>query len=194
MLSIYKDTDRYKLFDRTEQSSKIDQFLNLLKEPAVQTFLKTVIEATIATSDLKILKRLSKVEAMLGLLDEDLVEEEDRDSSLPARLKILEGEVNTLNTSIEPLYTPPMNLTTKTQKRACALIGKLRKNKKRFLTSSEIVHFLKHEISEELRITEDVCNPREVKKEVLEKAIELFPDIQLSKKQYGRREVRIYVS
>jgi hypothetical protein len=193
-LSSNIDTLGYKVFDRAEQKSKIDLFISLLKEPEIQSFLKVCVEGIIATSDLKILKRLSKVEASLGLLDECFIEEEDKASNLPARLEILEDKVNTFNSSFEPALEPPIKLTTKTQRRACALVNKLRQCKKRFLTSSEIIDFLRHEAPDDIRITEDIRNPREIKKEVIEKAAELFSDIQLSKKSHGRREVRILIS
>jgi|GEM_PF-4117543 len=106
----------------------------------------------------------------------------------------IENKVNTLTNSFEPNLAPQINLTTKTQKRACALVAYLRKSKKRFLKSSEIIAFLRNEAPENIRITDDIRNPREIKKEVLEKAVELFPDIQLNKSKHGRREVRILVS
>lgn len=161
-----------------------------MKDPDVQTFLKDFIDEAIATSDLKILKRLATVEQALGIEDYGDTEA----PTIPERLDKLEAKVNTPTFTLEPVLEPPMKPVTKTQKRACALVSKLRQCKKRFLTSSEIVTFLKHEVAEDIRIPVDTCNPREIKKEVLEKAVELFPDVQLSKKSHGRREVRILVS
>jgi hypothetical protein len=191
MLSCNSDTLGFKSFDCPVPNSKVSQLITLLKDPEVQSFLKTFIDAAIATSELKILKRLAATEQLLGI---DCDEGTSQAPTIPQKIIEIEDKVNTLTNSFEPVLEPQMNLTTKTQRRACALVSKLRKCKKRFLTSSEIVHFLKNEVTEDLRIPENTCNPREIKKEVLEKAAELFPDIQLSKKSHGRKEVRIRIS
>lgn len=183
MISSNSNSFAYNSFAQT----KVNDLISLLKDPDVQTFLKTFIDASIATSELNILKRITTIEEKLGII-------ESEGPTIDFRLSEIEAKVNTLPTSLEPVVEPPIRPVTKTQKRACALVSKLRKCKKRFLTSSEIVAFLKHEVSEDIKITEDTRNPREVKKEVIEKAAELFPDIQLSKKPHGRREVRILVS
>jgi hypothetical protein len=170
--------------------SKKEIFISLLKEPEVQSFLKTFIDSAIAQSELQILKRLAALEQVLGFD----VYDENQANSIPARLTKIEDRMNNPTLSLEPALESPIKPVTKTQKRACALVSKLRQCKKRFLTSSEIITFLKHEVPEDLRVTEDIRNPREIKREVLEKAIEIFPDVQLSKKSHGRREVRILVS
>jgi hypothetical protein len=113
MLSTYIDTDRYKVFDHTEQNDKITQLLTLLKDPEIQIFLKTFVEATIATSDLKILQRLSKVEAILGLLDKELLEDdEEQEPSIPTS-----DRVQKIDTTLKPelldrsLVLPSKNIT-----------------------------------------------------------------------------------
>lgn len=45
-----------------------------------------------------------------------------------------------------------------------------------FMNSNEIINFLKCELPEDLRLKEDIRNPRQVKKDILEKAIKLFSD------------------
>jgi hypothetical protein len=60
-----------------------------------------------------------------------------------------------------------------------------------FLSSREILTFLEHEIQKEYRAN-DVKNVRQVKKEVLEKAVEMYSNsVLLSQKKHGRKEVRI---
>jgi hypothetical protein len=58
------------------------------------------------------------------------------------------------------------------------------------LDSKEIVNYLKHGIDEHLRVKEGQ-NVRQIKKEVLNKVIQLFPNMFLDKKKQGRREVRL---
>jgi hypothetical protein len=61
----------------------------------------------------------------------------------------------------------------------------------KFLSSEEIVHFLKYEIDELYRVSEGQ-NVRQTKKEVLEKAVKLFHNnVFLSQKSHGRKNVRI---
>jgi len=61
---------------------------------------------------------------------------------------------------------------------------------KKFLSSKEIVNYLKYEIEDKLKVKEG-ANVRQTKKEVLEKVIKLFPNTFLDKKKCGRREVRL---
>lgn len=58
------------------------------------------------------------------------------------------------------------------------------------MDSKEIVNYLKHGIDEHLRVKEGQ-NVRKIKKEVLNKVIQLFPNMFLDKKKQGRREVRL---
>ena len=61
-----------------------------------------------------------------------------------------------------------------------------------FLTSREIMLFLKDGIKAEYRIKKTVKNIRQVKKDVIEKAVEMFTSsVSLSKKAKGHKEVRV---
>jgi hypothetical protein len=82
----------YKLFDCTEQNSKVSQFITLLKDPEIQSFLKVFVDNAIATSELRILKRLAAVEQVLGLDDYGL--EETEVPTLPQRIERIEEKVN----------------------------------------------------------------------------------------------------
>jgi hypothetical protein len=48
------------------------------------------------------------------------------------------------------------------------------KPERQFLDSKEIMHFLKHDLPEPLRM-KDIQNPRQFKKDVLGKAKSMFP-------------------
>jgi hypothetical protein len=61
----------------------------------------------------------------------------------------------------------------------------------KFLSSEEIVHFFKYDIDEPYRVRKDQ-NIRQTKKEVLDKAVKLFPNnVFLSQKSHGRKNIRI---
>jgi hypothetical protein len=87
-------------------------------------------------------------------------------------------------------------LTTKTEIRAHLLVGHLKKDVQersgsKFLNSEEIVSFLRYDIEELYRVREGQ-NIRQTKKEVLDKAVKLFPNnVFLSQKSHGRKNVRI---
>jgi len=55
----------FKVFDRPSKEEKITQFKMLMKDPEVQPFFRNYIENIIATSDLRILKRLDRIEAKI---------------------------------------------------------------------------------------------------------------------------------
>jgi hypothetical protein len=44
------------------------------------------------------------------------------------------------------------------------------------MNSNEIINFLKSELPEDLRLKEDIRNPRQTKKDIQEKAVKLFSD------------------
>lgn len=181
LLSIHYATIDNKSF----VPERVKQLIELLKYPEVQTFLKLFIDNSIVTSDLNILKRLATIENKLGfndLLDSD-------EPTIPEQLSILADRIAEIVN--EPRCEPENSPTTKTESRAHLLVAKLKGMRgKGFLSSQEIVQFLKHGIEERYKVG-DKQNVRQVKKEVLQKIVELFPDMQLDKKKYGRREVRL---
>jgi hypothetical protein len=209
MRSTYIDTDRYKLFDRTEQNDKITQLLTLLKDPVIQTFLKTFVEATIATSDLKILQRLSKVEAMLGLLDEELLEDdEEQEPSIPTQIAELSDRVQKIDTTLKPelldrsLVLPSKNIT---EIRADFLIDYMKKSTDlpkaaspfanidtRVLDSRDFKKFVENYLPEEFQ-PESAKNLRKLKRDVFEAAEKRCStnDIFIDKADHGRNELRL---
>src|SRR5665647_278777 len=174
----------FKPFDCQEKKDKVNQFLALLHDPDIKPVLNLYLENFLATSELRVLKRLAALEAMLGLNDMEPEEE----LSIPAQLNLLASRIDNANVadlqSLEPIQAP----ATKTESRAHLLVAKLKGLRgKKFLSSKEVVSFLRQEIDEKFRVG-DKQNVRQCKKEVLEKAAELFTDIKLDKKTYGRRE------
>jgi len=171
-------------------SESVSQFIELLKNPEVQTFFNTFLENLLATSDLKILKKIAVLESKLGTNGMEPEEE----LSIPAQLSLLTYRIDNANVTNSQSLEPVQACATKTESRAHLLVAKLKGIRgKGFLSSKEVINFLRQEIDEKLRVG-DKQNVRQTKKEVLEKAVELFPDIQLDKKKYGRREVRLILS
>jgi hypothetical protein len=169
----------------------------VLSDPENPMFLNAV-ERILATSDLKILKRLFTHDILLGL-EEPFDTEEERAPNLPEQLKELSERIE------QPLCRPTISIKmdteiipqTVTEHRAQELIEHLKndiapRNSEVFLTSREIMIFLKDGINVEYRIKKNVKNIRQVKKDVIEKAFEMFPtSVSLSKKSNGHKEVRV---
>jgi hypothetical protein len=182
----------------------------LIKDPDIQPFLKSFfetfhatidhtqqVENALVTSDTAVLKRLTATETVLGLNDYSNPEDEEQGKPLPEQISKLCEKVMNLEESVQnkPIMKSDIMLTTKTENRAKLLVEHLKhqvkeRSENKALSSEEIVHFLKYEIDEKYRVISK--NIRQTKKEVLEKAVELFHDIVfLSKKAFGRRNVRI---
>jgi len=142
----------------------IEQFLNLIKLPEVQAVLHLLVENIIITSDLDILKRITSLE-------------EKSECAIPVTSP-----------------TIPPNKSTLVQK-ATALVDHLKTNVPArlgavYLTTKETIHFIKHGLPESLRV-HDIQNYRQAKKDIIEKAAQICPDILLNKKKSGNHEVRL---
>jgi hypothetical protein len=182
----------------SSKTEKVHQFLMLIKDPDVQPIFRMYIENILATSELKILKRLAAVETLLGLDDFSAGGDEEHELTIPEQLSLLAERIDDITelAKRESIPEPVPILTTKTEIRAHLLVEHLKNDGQdrsgdKFLSFEEIVHFLKYDIDEPYRVREDQ-NVRQTKKEVLDKAIKLFPNsVFLSKKAHGRRKVII---
>jgi hypothetical protein len=169
----------------------------VLSDPENPIFFNAV-ERVLATSDLKILKRLFTHDILLGL-EEPFDTEEERAPNLPEQIKELSERIEQpLNKATDRIKTDVDTIPqTVTEHRASELIAHLKndiapRNSEVFLTSREIMIFLKDEIKEDYRVKKTVKNIRQVKKDVIEKAVEMFTtSVSLSKKTKGHKEVRV---
>jgi hypothetical protein len=173
--------------------------IDLVKEDIdFRESIREAIDYSVATSDLKILKRISTLETSLGFNDLDF-DDDDHEPTIPEQIKQLSERLE------QPLCRPTISIKmdsdiipqTVTENRAHELIAHMKadiapRNGEVFLTSREIMTYLRDGINVEYRIKKTVKNIRQVKKDVLEKAAEMFPSlVSLSKKSKGHREVRI---
>jgi hypothetical protein len=171
-------------------SLDVQQFLKLLGIPEVQIVFNLMVDAAIALSENRILKRLTALEVRTGL--EDPIDK-DHPMTLPEQLSILTDRIdNKTETTQEsiPVIEPRTTLEHKATEFALYIRDAAAKTGKQFLGSKEIMHFLKHGLPEPLRM-KDIQNPRQFKKDVLGKAKSMFPFIDLNKKKEGRRTVRV---
>jgi len=180
------------------EEGNVKQFLELIKKPEIKAVLNLIVENILATSELKILKRIAALESKFGL--NDLLDlEDEHEQTIPEQLSILAERIDNITEPVtyqKPIKEHVTGPKSTLEHKACELVEHLKtvvkpRNGEIFLNSREIIYFLKTELPEEYKI-KDVKNTRQVKKDVIEKAQKMFPDnIILSKKKHGNRDVRI---
>ena len=172
------DSIAFKGFD------SVQTILELLENPAVQGFLGKIIDERMATSGLEILKRLKKIEQILGITEYWLGDS----PTIPDRLEQIEQKLG-------KKYTAPRlpHEATKTEQRAELLVQELHAQDRDYMTAKDVLNFLKNKLPESCALPKSVKNLRKVKQDVLEKASTMFPNVFTDKKKQGRREVRVYV-
>jgi len=175
------------------KNEKVNQFLQLIQDPDIQLFFNTYIENFMATSELKILKRLADIEKTLGL---NGFEAEDNAQTIPEQLSLLVKRIGTIesNPITYQIDTRELLPTTKTEERASLLVSHLKNTGNDHLNSQEIIHFLKCKLPEGCKINENIQNIRKVKQDVLKAAKNMYPNVFLNKKRTGRREVRLVLA
>jgi dimeric dUTPase (all-alpha-NTP-PPase superfamily) len=177
----------------------------LMKDPEVQPFfwkyIETIIENVLATSDLKILKRLTTIETMLELNDYP-IENNKAESTIPKQISLLSDQIievtktNNKQSIIKPIHESVYIGMSKTTARAILLFKDvievaIEGKDQIVIGSREIKKYLTNNIQPEYRVG-DVNNFRKVKKDVLTTLKKLLPDnVLLDKKKYGRREIRL---
>ena len=166
----------------------VQQFLNLLKVPEVQTVFNTMVEKAIALSELNILKRIAKLEVHTGLDDP---EDGDHPITMAEQIDQLAERIdNITEPTQETVIEPRTTLEHKAVELATHLMDTATNTGKMFLNSEETMDFMKSGLSEPLRM-KDIKNPRQFKRDVIQKAKSMFPFIFLDKKKHGRRDVRV---
>jgi hypothetical protein len=177
------------------------EFCNLIAPELIESPIfdspefKAAVENVLITSELKPVKRISTIETVLGLNGMVDYEDEERELTIPEQLKELANRLEQpLNKSIESIEIElPVIPSTTLEHKASALIEHLKekvrpRNDAVFMNSKEIINFMKSELPEDLRLKDDIRNPRQAKKDVLEKAVKLFSDsVMIIKNRSGNK-------
>lgn len=193
MLTLKDITKMYKQSNKADRKEFFDAIIDdLFTFPAFEERLGIRIEDALLTSELKPIKRIADLENITGLNDFSDFEDEDREPTLPERISLLEEKLPELQGS--PVKLSDNTPTCKTEIRAFKLVERLKKAREnagnKFLSSAEIIGFLKSGIDDALRVKEGQ-NVRQIKKEVLEKAARMFPEVFVSQKTTGRKDLRL---
>ncbi len=189
----------------SSKTEKINQFLMLMKDPEVQPFfrnyIENIIENVLATSDLKILKRLTAIETVLELNDYP-IEDDEAECTIPKQITLLSNQMkeiiktNNKQSIIEPIPKGIHIGMRKTTSRAVSLFKDvvevaIEGKDQIVIGSREIKNYLTNHIEPQYRVG-DVRNFRKVKRDVLTTLKKLLPDnVLLDRSKHGRREIRL---
>lgn len=167
------------------------EILTLIEEdPELKKSLRGFIDCAITMSEHNMLKRIANLEKALGLGDYPGFEDEHK-MSIPEQISLLAERIDNITEPIqETVIEPRTTLEFKATEFAIHVRDVTTKTGKTFLKSNEIMDFMKSGLSEPLRM-KDIKNPRQFKKDVIQKASKMFPFIVLDKKKEGRRDVRV---
>jgi hypothetical protein len=182
-----------ELFSDPDFSKAIKGYnLYLIKEDSeYRAEVKTYFDVCLATSELKPIKRISMVETVLGLNDMVDVEDDERELTIPEKIEALKEEIQNIELTPPVMPTIVLEPTSKTEVRASLLVSELKESGKDHFNNTDIIHFLKSKLPENCRINENIQNIRKVKQDVLRAASNMYPNVFLSKKKTGHKEVRL---
>jgi hypothetical protein len=185
-----------ELFSDPDFSKAIKGYsLFLLKEdPEYRVEVKTYFDVCLVTSELKPIKRIAELETITGLNDFTDFEDDEREPNIPEKIEALKEEIRNIEYKAPVSSTTTLEPTSKTDVRASLLVSEIRDSGKDHLTNHEIIHFLKSKLPDHCKVSESIQNIRKVKQDVLKAASNMYPDVFLSKKKTGHKEVRLILS
>ena len=155
---------------------------------------KTNVENVLLTSELKPIKRIAELETVTGLNDFTDFEDEEREPNIPEKMEALKEEIHNIEYKAPVNSTTTLEPTSKTNVRASLLVSEIRNSGKDHFTNHEIINFLKSKLPDNCKVNDTIQNIRKVKQDVLKAASNMYPDVFLSKKKTGHKEVRLILS
>ena len=160
-------------------------------EPIFESKVSAIVEKVLLTSELKPIKRIAELETVTGLNDFADFEDDEREPNIPEKIEALKEEIQNIEYKAPVSPTITLEPTSKTEVRASLLVSELKDSGKDHLTSHEIIHFLKSKLPDNCKVNEKIQNIRKVKQDVLRVASQMYPNVFLSKKKTGHKEVRL---
>jgi len=191
MISFSNINTAYKNGTPEERNEFIELILfDLIKNPGFQNDFNNKL----ILSPLKPIKRIAELETVTGLNDFADFEDEEREPNIPEKIEALKEEIQNIEYKAPISPTITLEPTSKTEVRASLLVSELKDSGKDHLTSHEIIHFLKSKLPDNCKVNEKIQNIRKVKQDVLRAASQMYPNMFLSKKKTGHKEVRLILS
>jgi hypothetical protein len=163
----------------------------VLSDPENPLFIKAV-ESVLAISEHKILKRLYTHDIMLGLKEPFDLDDEEREPTIPEQINLLADRIDKLSQNAviatgkpteEKAPELPVIPTTSLDLKAEAIVTHLKEEIKPSWSGNVVINnpdfytFFKEKVADGLRWKPDLRNPRQAKKEILERAVKLYPDL-----------------
>ena len=176
------------------KADKTSLFYELVVDSEIQPDIRSWFDSMLITSELKPIKRIAELETITGLNDFADFEDEEREPNIPEKIEALKEEIQNIEYKATVSTSITLEPTSKTEVRASLLVSELKDSGKDHLTSHEIIHFLKSKLPENCKVNETIQNIRKVKQDVLKAASNMYPDVFLSKKKTGHKEVRLILS
>lgn len=191
MISLSDINTAYRTATPEERNEFIELILpDFIKNPDFQNDFNNKL----ILSPLKPIKRIAELETITGLNDFTDFEDEDRKPNIPEKIEALKEEIRNIEYKTPISSTTAQEPTSKTDVRASLLVSEIRDSGKDHFTSHEIIHFLKSKLPDNCKVSESIQNIRKVKQDVLKAASNMYPDVFLSKKKTGHKEVRLILS
>ena len=115
----------------------------------------------------------------------------DMNPNIPKKIEALKEEIQNIEYKTPVSSTTILEPNSKTEVRASLLVNELRDSGKDHFANHEIINFLKSKLPDNCKVNETIQNIRKVKQDVLKAASNMYPDVFLSKKKTGHKEVRL---
>ena len=173
------------------KADKTALFYELVVDSEIQPDIRSWFDSMLITSELKPIKRIAELETVTGINDYSDFEDEDRELNIPEKIEALKKEIQHIEFKAPVSSTTAPEPTSKTEVRASLLRSELKDSGKDHLTNHEIINFLKSKLPDNCKVSESIQNIRKVKQDVLKAASNMYPDVFLSKKKTGHKEVRL---
>ncbi len=199
-------SDISQAFKNASESERIE-FVDLIA-PYMNKFVNTSFDAKLATSEIRPVQRLAKIETALGI-DDYSYDDEDHEPTIPEQITRLNNMVSKINTTLKPelidrsLISPSKNIT---EIRADFLVEYIKNNKDmlpkaaspfanidtRIMDSGDFKKFVENYLPEEYQ-PESMKNLRKLKRDVFAAAEKRCStnDIFVDKADHGRNELRL---
>jgi len=188
MISFSNINTAYKNGTPEERNEFIELILfDLIKNPGFQNDFNNKL----ILSPLKPIKRIAELETVTGLNDFADFEDEEREPNIPEKIEALKEEIQNIEYKTPVSSTTILEPNSKTEVRASLLVNELRDSGKDHFANHEIINFLKSKLPDNCKVNETIQNIRKVKQDVLKAASNMYPDVFLSKKKTGHKEVRL---
>src|SRR5450759_5037333 len=121
------------------EEGNVKQFLELIKKPEIKAVLNLIVENILATSELKILKRIAALESKFGL--NDLLDlEDEHEQTIPEQLSILAERIDNITEPVtyqKPIKEHVTGPKSTLEHKACELVEHLKTVVFRCSTSSQ---------------------------------------------------------